>query len=453
MILAAAIVVTADFGLGQRTSYGTGIDAKLGGQVTRDFMADQDAEAAALSKSDQSLLSNRLSDSALGDVVQQIQGQTGGTAPTVTFQPSSITVLRAQDPNDATLLIEVQEDGTKSVTTDNGPNAAPTQQEISFHGDFWLRPNAGHYSIADQRIQTQPSSNLPQVALVAVALLWVGLAFVLYRRTRTPLAPGTGAPAIVSTDLTLPDVLVEPIEEPVPTAKTLIGTFGGLKLIEEGKDWAPALNGRSVMAFVWRRVFLTAVQGHSATVSRDLVARQAHPRVDRETQLRRLRSLLHEGLRELPDPLRNRIVAEPQLLRFALDDCSIDALDLVKLAGETGRLKVLSPTQAGRARRIIQTTHGIFLPEFESVEDLATDHHPTCTELIHETRKQLGDMRDRLIWVLARTYLVGRRPDKAVELLEPAVEGSPSGPDLRELLAEVYRALGREADARALIAG
>ena len=58
-ILAAAIVLAALFGLGVRTTYGSRIDPALSAQVTRDFLTDQDAEAAALSKSDQTLINNR----------------------------------------------------------------------------------------------------------------------------------------------------------------------------------------------------------------------------------------------------------------------------------------------------------------------------------------------------------------------------------------------------------
>ena len=450
-VLVAVIIATAVFGVGARTSYGSGIDPALGNQITRDFLEDQDAEAAALSKSDQALLNNRLSDSALADVVQQIQGQAAGTTPTVSFHPASITVSRAQDPSDPSLLIEVGEDGVKTVTRNSGPNAAPTQDEITFHGDFWVRLSGGRYLIADQSIQTEPSSPLPQVALAVVALVWVGLAYVLYWRTRLPKAPPAVSP--VTPLAPIPPVeptVFEAIEEPEPATKTLIRTFGGLQLIEGGKDWAPALSGRQAMAFVWRRVFLAVLDDPSGGVVREVVARQTNPTVDRETQLRRLRGLISEGLRELPEPLRQRIILDPLVLRFDLADCTIDALELRTAAAGFGRLKILSPSQASRARRVLEATHGTFMPEFEMVEDVVTDHHPTCTVMIQDLRKQLSDRRAELLAVLARAYIAGRRADLAVELLEPTLHELPDNADLRKLLADAYRAIGREADARAL---
>lgn len=450
-LLAGAIVATVAFGLGVRTSYGPGIEPALGDQVTRDFLADQDAEAAAVSKSDQSLLNNRLSDSALVDVIQQIQSHAGGDLSTVSFRPTSITVLRAQDPNNLSLQIEVQEDGVKTVTRRSDPDAVPTQDEDGFHGDFWLRLSGGHYLIADQNIQTEAASVLPRVALAVVALIWVALAYLLYRRNkpRTALAaPAAGSAE--ATPLEAPTVF-EVADEPEPQRKTTIRSFGGLQVIEEGKDWAPTLSGRQVMAFFWRRVFLAAVESDSASVARDLLARQLNPTVDRETQLRRLRGLISEGVRELPVPLSKRIVATPTVVRFDFDDCSVDALDLVRVGAELGRLKVLSTTQASRARRLVDATTGTFMPEFETVEDVVTDHHPTCTELIQQLRTKLSDRRVELVAVLARTYIAGKRADMAVDLLEATRQGLSGRPQLVEVLAEAYRATGRESDARALV--
>ena len=449
ILLAGVIVATAVFGLGVKTTYGAGIDPKLGDKVTRDFLADQDAEAAALSKLDQALLDNRLSDNALADVVQEIQSLGDGPAPSVAFQPSSITVLRSQDPSDATLLIEVQEDGIKTVTTDNGANSAPTENQVAFHGDFWLRAAGGHYTIADQRINPLPASSLPQIALVATALVWVGLAYVLYRRARRSPIPTVASP-VAPAALEAP-VVFEGVEAPEPTTAIAIQSFGGLRVLTDGRDWAPDLAGRQVMGFLWRRLLLAPLEGESADVARDLLARQVYPGVDRETQLERMRKLYNDSLPRLPEPLRRCIQVQPQRVRFQLDGYSFDALELLSIAKESVQTKALSPAQARRARRIVEASQGVFLPDFEQVEDLATDHHPTCTELISRIRQELAEKRSQLLLTLAKTYVAGRRPDLAIAVLEPAVNGSTLGPELRDVLAEAYRDSGRESDARALV--
>lgn len=443
-ILVAAIVLTAVFGLGVRTTYGSGIDPTLGAQVTRDFLTDQHAEAEALSRSDQSLLNNRLSDSALADLIQQIQGQASANPPTVSFEPASITVLRSQDPNDPSLLIEVQEDGTKTVTVSGGANSAPSQRDLSFHGNFWLRRSGDHYTIADQDIETLPTSYLPQFALVVVALVWVALAYVLYRRTRPTAVSQPGGIMVAAPQATAPPVEFEQVKAAEPDARTVIRTFGGLQVLEEGHDSAPALSGRQVMAFVWRRVLLAAFEDPAASVVRQTVAGQAYPSVEREYQLGRLRTLVDQGLPRLPLPLRSRIIAEPKVLRFNLEGCRVDALDLLKRAEDWGRLEVLSPQQAATARRVIEASRGTFLPEFESVEDLVTSGRPTCTELVKNLREKLDERRALLIAVLGRTYIGGRRPDLALTLLETAIEDHPTDARLRDLLAEARRAIGRE---------
>jgi len=92
LLLAALIVVASALGtsiLGVPTSYGNGVDSRLGSQVMRDFLADQQAEATALSDSDQTPLGGHITDSALSDLIQQITNQSAsGAPPKVSFQPS-----------------------------------------------------------------------------------------------------------------------------------------------------------------------------------------------------------------------------------------------------------------------------------------------------------------------------------------------------------------------------
>src|ERR1700694_513063 len=233
LVLSGVIVIAAVYGLGLRTSYGNGIDSRLGGQIQRDFLADQDAEAAALTSGDASLINSRLTDAALDDVLQQIGSKSApGATLNVSYQPASLTILRASDPADASLVIEVQEDGTKTVTTSAGPDSAPSQQSISFHGDFWLRPISGRYAIADQNIQLQPSSQLASLGLSAAALAVVGIAAALFVRRRMLLAPIPTLPPTPAEnqlpELTEPEDVEPALEPDLPAAEVVIRTFGGL---------------------------------------------------------------------------------------------------------------------------------------------------------------------------------------------------------------------------------
>lgn len=452
LVLVVVIVAVFAFGLGVRTTYGAGVSPAFGSQVIRDFLADQDAEAAALSKADESLIASRLTDSALVDVIGQIHSLAKtGSPPGVSFQPSSITVLRAQDPNDPSLVVEVQEDGVKVLTTRTGPDSVPTQQAISFHGDFWLRNQSGLYTIADQNIQPQPSSWVPQIALLSTALIWVGLAGLLILRTRSRprVTPATRTERAQLPTGTAP-LLTARGEDLEPEFGVVIKTFGGLQVIEGGKDWAPSLNARPVMGFVWRRVLVAEVLDRKSPLTRDSASREANPGYDRETQLKRLRNLLHQGLPELPDALRGRIVAEPKVLRFDMTDCRVDAIDLLDVVGESTGRSLLPPALAARAQRAIEASKGVFLPEFETVEDVATNNHPTCTDLIRDLRVQLSAKRLALAIVLADTYLDGKRPEQAIAILESVRREHPDRSDLTVRLANAYLLAGREAEARGL---
>ncbi len=457
-ILAVLIVAVSALGtslLGVPTSYGNGVDSALGARVTHDFLSDQDAEANALSTGDQSLLGGRLSDSALSDVIQQMNNQSpSSTPPKVSFQPATLTILRASDVADPSLTIEVQEDGTKSVVTNNGPDHAPSEQSINFHGDFWVRnPNGGHYTIADQHIQTLASSPLPALVLVAAAALAVGLAWLLFvrqRRMRPALAFLSAVQPTAQTaqfEIPLATETSELIGEP---AEVVVSTFGGLHVRQGGKDWAQALMSRSVSGFVWLRLLVAAIRDPDAPPSRDELAREANPRVSRDVQLKRLRNVINRGLRDMPPALRDRVAVQPEVLSFKLEGCEVDAIELLQLSSKTAGRRELSPSETARIQRILAACQGVFLPEFETVEDLATDHHPTCTELIREIRELLINRRADLSLLLGDTYLRAGQTALAITILEPAVSDRPQRKDLADRLAAAYRGAGREAEAKAV---
>jgi hypothetical protein len=458
VLLAIVIVAVAALGttlLGVPTTYGSGVNPSLGAQLAPDFLADQDAEATALSNADQSVLGGRLTDSALADVIQQISNQSAsGTPPKVSFQPASLTIIRAPDPADPSLTIEVQEDGTKSVVTSNGPDSAPTEQAISFHGDFWLRnPSGSHYTIADQQIQTLPNSPLPAIATVVAALLVVGLATVLVRRQRgqrpalalAPAVQPAAVPALIETPLA-----GEGSEPSTPAPQMIVATFGGLHIREGGRDWAQALMSRPVTGFVCLRLLVAAIRDPASPVSRDEVARQASPGLGRDVQLKRLRNVIAKGLREMPPVLRDRILVMPESMSFRLEGCAIDAIELITLSAAASGRRELSPIEAARVQRVLLTCQGTFLPEFETIEDLATDRHPTCTELIRELRESLTNKRVELSLLLADFHLRAGQPAQAIAVLEPALNDRRERKDLADRLAAAYRGAGREAEAKAL---
>jgi hypothetical protein len=459
LLLGALIVAASALGtslLGVPTSYANGVDSSLGAQVVRDFLIDQAAEATALSNGDQSPLGGRLSDNALVDVIQQISNQSAlGAPPQVSFQPSSLTVLRAPDPVDPSLVIEVQEDGSKTVVTTTGADAAPTEQSISFHGDFWLRiPNGSHYAIADQHIQTLPNSPLPAAAVVAAALVVVGLATVLVLRQRGRRPIFGPAPAAQPVAALAPDEMpadAEALSEPPrPPPEMVVSTFGGLHVLQDGKDWAPALMSRPVTGFIWLRLLVASIRDPSAPLSRDELARQASPGLGRDVQLKRLRNVVAKGLREIPAALADRILVQPEVMSFRLEGCEVDAIDLLALSAESARRSQLSAAQAARVQRVLQACQGTFLPEFEAIEDLATDRHPTCTGLVRELRELLINKRVDLALLLADNHLGAGRPRQAIAILEPALSDRSERKDIADRLAAAYRSAGRDAEANAL---
>jgi len=238
--------------------------------------------------------------------------------------------------------------------------------------------------------------------------------------------------------------------EEAPRAELVVRTFGGLHVLHGGKDWVQALEQRPVTGFVWQRLLLGAIRDPASRPSREELARQVSPVLDRDTQLKRMRNLVYHGLRELPATLKDRILVEPQALSFMLDCSDIDAVNLLKASTVATGRKTLAPPETVWGQRAFDESAVTFLPDFEKVEDLATDHHPTCTDMVMEVRELLATKRADLAIVLAGSYLGSGRSAQAIAVLEPVVREHPKRKDLADRLASAYRSAGRDAEAEAL---
>ncbi len=436
-----------------RPSFGSGINSSTGSRVVHDFLADQDAAAKAQATGDQGQLEGYLTGNALQDVAQQIASNPLPPNSEVKVRLESLSVIQARDPNDPGVVIEVQEDAVKTFVT-HPQNAAPSEQSVSFHGDFWMREANGRYAITDQVIRNEPTSALPAIGLGALALVWVAAAALLVLRSRslraTPAAvPSTPQPAGDARRIPTP---TPPAVAIADKAELVVRTFGGLHLLHDGKDWVQSLDRSPVTRFVWQRLLVGTIRDPAFRPSRDELARQASPpALDRNTQLKRVRNFVYQ-LRELPAALKDRIVVAPQALSFNLEGCEVDAVNLLKASAATSGRATLEASETIWAQRVFDESAGTFLPDFEQVDDLVTDHHPTCSELIRELRETLIGKRIDLAIVLADTYSANGRPVQSIAVLEPMLREREQRKDLADRLAAAYRSAGRDAEAEALAA-
>jgi len=345
------------------------------------------------------------------------------------------------------------------VPTSNGPTSAPSQQTIAFHGDFWRRLANGRYAVADQQFENLPSSPAPAIASVAAALLVVAILAVLVQRGRPRtatirVAPSTSSPTVVPVT-SGPAELSEVAQSPPASgggtrARTVITTFGGLHVREDGQDYASELLARPVTGLVWLRLLVGAIRDPSDRPSRDEIAKQVYPRGGRESQLKGMRNFVARGLPQMPAPLRERILVEPEVLGFKLDGCEVDAIDLLKTADQYARQPDLGSSDATRISRLLEFSQGVFLPEYERIEEIATGGHPSSSELVRQLRDQIADKRVRLGFALAEHELRSGSAGQAIAVLQRLHAERPDRKDVALRLAAAYRAAGREADASAL---
>lgn len=440
---------------GIRPTYGSGIDRKTGDQVARDFLSDQDAAARALATGDRSQLEGYLTGNALVEVEQQIAGSPSASNTVIKVRVLSLSVIQARDPNDPSVVLEVQEDGVKTQTS-NPPNAAPTEQSVSFHGDYWMRQSGGRYLITDQSVQNLEPSPLPTIGLGVLALLWVTAAGALFLRSRPRRPTAAVIPATVTPTpaLEAPARLASSAEAPLPArsaAELELRTFDGLHLLNRGRDYVAELQQRPVTGFVWQRLLVGTIRDPAYAPSREELARQVSPAVDRATQLKRMRNVV-QGLRELSPILKERVTVVDQTMRFRLEGVEVDALWLVEAARQAEATKILAAGELENVQRIFDQSAGVFLPDFEKVEAFATDNHPTCTDLVADLRRFLDEKRVSLGLALSDTYAAGAQPARAISVLERVAKGREQRKDIVDRLVAAYRSAGRDAEADALVA-
>lgn len=449
----AVFLLDADLS-GVRPSFGSGIDSTTGDRVVRDFMADQVAELKGKTSGDRSQLEGYLTGNALQDVTEQIANLPPAAAGEFSVRVASLSVIQSRDPNDPSVVIEVQEAG-QQTTTAYPQNAAPTQQTVDFSADYWLREANGRYEITDQSIDYQPSSAGPTWAIVILALVAVAAAGVLwFRRSRQLARVGSAVqPVVAGIPPALPhtDRGLAALVAPNSASDTLVvKTFGGLHVLEGERDWVKDLLQRQVTGFVWVRLLAGAVRDPAVRPLRDQLAREVSPTQDRKTQLKRIRNAATQ-LRDLPGPLNATVQVDEQAFTFRLQSCEVDAVRLQQVSAAVGERESLAPAEVALVQQIFDDSAGTFLPEFEKLEDLATDHHPTSSHLVRELREMLADRRTRIGIVLADTYLATGRSLQAVSVLEPLLRENEQRRDLADRLAKAYQAVGRGAEARALL--
>ncbi len=239
---------------------------------------------------------------------------------------------------------------------------------------------------------------------------------------------------------------------PAPHHSVLdVTTLSAFVLRDGSGDVTPSLLRSPVLSFIWLHLMTRAMVNPKEWLSRAQLADELTPGLAESKQRKRLRDRLSDLSAEFPPSLVSCINLEGDLVRFDLTQCSVDLIRLVDLANETsGQMGMLSDRLADEIADIIDSTGGEFLPNWDELEREVTGGRGTAGDVVRELRERAEASRVDLLGSLALNHLARRHPERAIPLLEQALQKHPQREDLARILRASYLESGQPSRARTI---
>jgi DNA-binding SARP family transcriptional activator len=241
---------------------------------------------------------------------------------------------------------------------------------------------------------------------------------------------------------------------PVSSPRISVQVLGSLRVRLGEEDVTAELLARPTLSYLWQYLLLRAIQG-SGPVPRSAVADEVYPGVDSETQHARIRRRLHDLQHKLPAFGRCMVVTDRDL-RFDLESCDVDVVEILKLADDAGRSDSSGPTLlAGSMARALEDAVAATavepLPEWDELEYTVNRGRGQSGEHVRALRARVVEARGTLLARLGAHYLARRSAGQAVTTLDEAFRLHPGRDGVAEMLARALEAAGdgaRAADVR-----
>jgi DNA-binding SARP family transcriptional activator len=129
---------------------------------------------------------------------------------------------------------------------------------------------------------------------------------------------------------------------------------------------------------------------------------------------------------------------------LALNHAIADFDRLLRIAAEcSAKSGMLSPDEAKEAFQILAGTDGEFLPEWDRLEDQVTAGRGSAGELVQQLRTRAEDARIDILTCLAANHLARREAERAIPLLERALERRPDREGVARTLIAAYMEAGQ----------
>lgn len=250
--------------------------------------------------------------------------------------------------------------------------------------------------------------------------------------------------------------VIDTISRPADPDLLSIRTFGRLQLLAGNRDLSESLLQKPVLAFIWLLLLVRGLARPSDRLTRAELAEELTPGLGPERQRKRLRDRLSDMLHgEIPTELAARLsVRGDDSVTLELGRAISDFDRLMGTAHDCNAAEgLLAPNQAVEAIEVLAITEGEFLPEWDRLEEQVTGGRGSAGATVRQLRDLAESARVELLDALAANHLARRESDRAVSLLERALERRPDHEGLARKLVAAYMQsgqIGRAADLQRL---
>ena len=229
-------------------------------------------------------------------------------------------------------------------------------------------------------------------------------------------------------------------------ASLSVQTLGTLRVCLGDTDLTAKLHARPTVSFLWQYLLVRAMHVRGQPIPRSVVADELYPGVDRERQLERLRKRLFHMQANLPELTRRLEVTERDLM-LDVDGCQVDAVEILRLAGENRGAGLLAEPIVVEIESAIAAAAAEFLPDWDDLQQTIAEGRGTAEEYVRSLRSQLQDARVALLARLGSHFLARREAGRAASILDEAFRLDPARKGLAEDLATALEAAGHRARA------
>jgi DNA-binding SARP family transcriptional activator len=229
-------------------------------------------------------------------------------------------------------------------------------------------------------------------------------------------------------------------------APLVVQTLGTLKVCAGETDLTAELLAAPTASFLWQYLLLRAIHEPGRPIPRTVTADELYPGVERETQLTRLRKLIHRMQTKLPAISRSLVVTERDLM-LDVEACQIDAVEILRLAADNRGTGLLPEPVVARIESAVAAAAAECLPDWDDLQQTINEGRGAAEEYVRSVRVRLQEARVALLARLGSHFLAHREAGRAAAILDEAFRLDPGRQGLAEELAKALEAAGHRARA------